>query len=123
MLEILSVPVYASINNPMDLTFEGMTGENFVKSIEYLASRDLADVFLVCLIGSRALEVVDSLIRVYERVKKPVIVVWTGKIDESVLEKAQFLDSKGIPVFDFPGETGMYLAKFLSYVRKRRCYS
>jgi len=123
LLEILSVPVYASINNPMDLTFEGMTGENFVKSIEYLASRDLADVFLVCLIGSRALEVVDSLIRVYERVKKPVIVVWTGKIDESVLEKAQFLDSKGIPVFDFPGETGMYLAKFLSYVRKRRCYS
>jgi len=117
---ILNVPPYASINNPLDLTFEGMTKENFVRSIEYLSMKGIADVFLVCLIGSRALEVADALVEIIDEVRKPIIVTWTGKVSKEIKEKASFLDENGIPVFDFPDEAASLLGRYINYLKRSR---
>lgn len=118
--EILATPPYASINNPMDLTFEGASPENFENAIRYLASKGMADVFLVCLIASRTLDVAKTLMKMVDEIKKPIVVSWTGKNTKGVIEAADMLNKSRIPVFDFPAEAGFYLGKYITYLKRRK---
>ncbi|USS40079.1 CoA-binding protein [Thermococcus aggregans] len=117
--ELLSVPRYAAIDNPMDLTFEGATPENFEMAIKYIASKKVADIVLICLIGSRAVNVVETLIQLNEEVNMPLIACWTGKNRKEIIEAAELLNKNGIPVFDFPTEAGRYLGRYIQYLKRR----
>ena len=96
-------PPRVAVGNPVDLTGDA-TDEDFRKALEIVMASDEVDMLLVLALmqpPSISVRVADHIAEVAWRYKdKPLVVVTIGS--EYAKRLREYLESRGIPVYDFP---------------------
>lgn len=96
-------PPRVAVNNPVDLTGDA-TDEDFKRAMEIVMDSDEVDMLLVLALmqpPTITLKVADYIADIaWRRKDKPVVVVTIGS--EYARKFREYLESRGIPVYDFP---------------------
>lgn len=96
-------PPRVAVNNPVDLTGDA-TDEDFKKALEIVINSNEVDMILVLALmqpPTMTLKVADYIAEIaWRRKDKPVVVVTIGS--EYAKKFREYLESRGIPVYDFP---------------------
>ncbi|GAB6147903.1 acetate--CoA ligase family protein [Stetteria hydrogenophila] len=96
-------PPRAAVGNPVDLTGDARD-EDFKKALEALINSDEVDMILVIVLmqpPTLTLRVVDYIAEEsHKRKDKPVVVATAGS--EYAWKLREYLESRGIPVYEFP---------------------
>ena len=104
-----SLSPLCTISNPIDLVGDS-DDKRYKLAIDSTLKDSGNDSILVILLPQTPL-ITDRIIDSFPKnPKKPVVVIMTGGKTKSLKQK---LESKGIPVFDFPDEAVSALAKFI----------
>jgi acyl-CoA synthetase (NDP forming) len=96
------LPFFGSSVNPVDLTGAIISRPNDMRQVlDLIMGDDSIDAAIVVLTFARNLDFARHLIETAQLTKKPLIVCWTGGIEQTPEALALFRE-KGFPIFDAP---------------------
>jgi acyl-CoA synthetase (NDP forming) len=112
------LPFFGSSRNPVDLTGAIIGRPNDMRQvIELVMSDDSIDATIVVLTFARNLDFARHLIESAHLTKKPLIVCWTGGVEQTPEALALFRE-KGFPIFDSPARAVSALQAIASASRE-----
>ncbi|MEO3385026.1 acetate--CoA ligase family protein [Mesorhizobium sp. CAU 1741] len=101
-----TLPAFASIANPLDVTAEAITGgEAFANALRKAGESgefDMIAIGFAAIGGPAAGRAATAMIDLLQRTAKPIAVSWTP-IDDAARAAVDLLQEEGIPVYPTPG--------------------
>jgi acetyl coenzyme A synthetase (ADP forming)-like protein len=115
-----SVPAYASVSNPMDLVGDADSQRYRIALENTLQDKNVDGVIVILLMQISALEsdIVDVLIDMNDRFKKPLLVCSTGGEFTNIHTK--MMEKEGIPTYPTPERAVKAMKALVNYSRIKR---